>query len=183
MFFGSMMTTFKAIQCWLKMDISKKAPKEWSEKRLRITNRINAMVRNSGSSATLEELPVEPTAKADDSSEQPKASKKGRLELSQRYPDLERVKQYNMQAEKDDNMINDWKSYPDVALIIAMAREILDTGQTTQLEELTENMLGHDIQQSAPLIASIAILIGDKVISNSLTICKECNKALSYMIL
>ena len=50
------------------MDISKRAPKGWSEKRLRITNRITAMVRNSGDSATLEELPVEPTAKADNNS-------------------------------------------------------------------------------------------------------------------
>ena len=47
-----------------------------------------------------------------------------------------------------------------------MAKEILDNGKTTQIEELTELMLGHEIQQSAPLIASIAILIGDKVNSN-----------------
>ena len=32
-FFGSMMTTFKAIQCWLRIDVSKRAPKGWSEKR------------------------------------------------------------------------------------------------------------------------------------------------------
>ena len=47
-----------------------------------------------------------------------------------------------------------------------MARIIIDTGQTTQLEELTELMLGHESKQSAPLIASIAILIDDKVNSN-----------------
>ena len=90
------------------------------------------MVRNSCDSATLEELPVEPTAKADNNYERPKPSKKGRLELSQRHPDLVRAKQYNMLEKKDDNMINDWKSYPGLALIIAMAREILDTGKTTE---------------------------------------------------
>ena len=47
------------------MDISKKAPKDWSKKRLRISNRINAMARNSRGSATLEELPVESTTKVD----------------------------------------------------------------------------------------------------------------------
>ena len=99
-FFGSMMTTFKAIQCWLTMDLTKRAPKGWSGKRLRITNRITAMVRNSGDSATLEELPVESTAKADNNSERPKASKKGRLELSQRHPDLVRVKQYTCWKKK-----------------------------------------------------------------------------------
>ena len=78
----------------------KKSPKGWSEKRLRITNRITAMVRNSGDSSTLEERPIEPTAKADNISERPKASKKGRLELSQRHPDLVRVKQYTCWKRK-----------------------------------------------------------------------------------
>ena len=54
MFFGSLMTTFKAIQSWLKMDISERAPKGWSEKRLVIMNRITAIARNSGESATIE---------------------------------------------------------------------------------------------------------------------------------
>ena len=88
-----------------------------------------------------------------------------------------------MLEKKNDSMIKDWKSYPGLALIIDMAREILDTGHTTQLEELTELMLGYEIQQYAPLIASIAILIGDKVNSNCLNISKECNKALSDIIL
>ena len=140
-------------------------------------------MRNSGVSATLEELPVEPTTKADDNSEHPKASKKGRLELSQRYPDLEKVKQYNMLAKKDDNMIKEWKSYPGLAPIISMAREVLDTGKTTQIEKLTKLMQCHEIQQSALLIATIAILIGEKVNSNNLNISKECSRAISDMIL
>ena len=64
-----------------------------------------------------------------------------------------------------------------------MAREIMNTGQTTHFEELIELMLGHETQQSVPLIDSIAILIGDKVNSNYLSISKECNKALSDIIL
>ena len=124
------------------------------------------MASISGGSATLEELPVEPTTKADDCFERPRASKKGRLELSQRYPNLERVKQYNMLAKKDDNMINEWKPYPGLAPFITMAGEVLNTGKTTQIEKLTKLMQGHEIQQSAPLIATIAILIGEKVNSN-----------------
>ena len=80
-------------------------------------------------------------------------------------------------------MIKDWKSNPGLAVVITMAREIMNTGQTTHLEELIELMLGHETQQSAPLIASIAILIGDKVSSKYLTISQECNKALSDIIL
>ena len=101
--------------------------------------------------------------------------------MSQRYPDLEKVKQYNM-AKKDDNMINEWKSYQGLAPNITMAREVLDTGKTTQIEKLTELMQGHEIQQSAPLISTIAILIGEKVNSNNLNISKECSRAISDMI-
>ena len=69
------MTKFKAIPCWLKMDISERAPKGWSEKRLIIMNRITAMTRSSGDSATLEELPVEPTTTANKA---PKGTKRAK---------------------------------------------------------------------------------------------------------
>ena len=57
-------------------------------------------------------------------------SRKGRLDLCQRQPDLAGVIQYNMLEKKkeDDSMIKDWKSYPGLAVVIAMAREIMDTG-------------------------------------------------------
>ena len=44
---------------------------------MRIYDRIIALVRNSGSTATIEELPVEPLAKANDNHEHPKINKKG----------------------------------------------------------------------------------------------------------
>ena len=59
--------------------------------------------------------------------------------------------------KEDDSMIKDWKSYPGLAVVIAMAREIMNTRQTTHLKELIELMLGHETRQSAPLIASITI--------------------------
>ena len=149
------------------MNISERAPRGWSEKRLVIMNRITAIARISGESATKEELPIEPTTTFKSSSEYPTVSRKGRLDLCQRQPDLAGVIQYNMLEKKkeDDSMIKDWKSYPGLAVIITMAREIMNTGQTTHLEELIELMLGHETQQSAPLIASISILIRDKVSS------------------
>ena len=53
-FFRSTMTTFKAIRYWLKLKVSAKAPKNWSEKRKRIDDRITALVRNSANSASIE---------------------------------------------------------------------------------------------------------------------------------
>ena len=113
---------------------------------MRIDDRITALVRNSGSSATIEELPVEPLAKANDDHEHPKVSKKGRLEIRQRCLDMEEVIRYNMLAKKDDRKINSWKSYPGIATIISMAREIVETGEKKQIEKLVKLMQGHESQ-------------------------------------
>ena len=126
-FFRSMMTTFKAIRCWLRLKLSKKAPKNWSEKRMRIDDRITALVRNSGKSASIEELPVEPLAQANDDQEHPKVGRNGRLEMRQRCLDMEGVLKYNILAKKEDKKIDGWKSYPGLATIISMAREIIET--------------------------------------------------------
>ena len=80
-----MMTTFKAIRFWLRLKVSKKAPKNWEEKRMRIDDRITALARNSGGSAMIEELPVEPLAKANNDHEHRKVRMKGRLEIPRTY--------------------------------------------------------------------------------------------------
>ena len=106
-FFRSTMTAFKAIRCWLKLKVSEKVPKNWSEKRIRIDDRITALVRNSGSSASIEELPVEPLTKANDDYEHPNVGKKGRLEIRQRCLDMEGVIEYNILVKKEDRTTND----------------------------------------------------------------------------
>ena len=70
-----------------------------------------------------------------------------------KYSLLERKK------EKDD-MIMNWISYPGLAPIISEARNIVETRQMTNIEKLIESMKSHENQQSAPIVASIAILIG-----------------------
>ena len=48
-FFRSNMIAFKAIRCWLKLKLSKKAPKNWAEKRKRIDDRITKLIRSPNS--------------------------------------------------------------------------------------------------------------------------------------
>ena len=43
MFFRSTMIAFKAIRCWLKLKLSKEAPKNWAEKRKRIDDRTETL--------------------------------------------------------------------------------------------------------------------------------------------
>ena len=105
---------------------------------MRIDDRITALIRNSGSSALIEELPVEPLAEADDDYEHPKVSKKGRLEIRQRCLDMKEVIRYNMLAKKDDRKINSLKSYPGLATILSMAREIVETGEKKQKNNIVK---------------------------------------------
>ena len=67
-------------------------------------------------------------------------------------------------------------------MIIYKAREVIQTGQKTHIEKLTELMMGHEIQQTAPIIATIAILIGMKADSLNIPINDDCNKTLSDII-
>ena len=56
-FFRSTMVAFKAIRCWLKLKLSKKAPNNWAERRRRIDNRITKFIRSPRSEASIEEIP------------------------------------------------------------------------------------------------------------------------------
>ena len=56
-FFRSNMIAFKAIRCWLKLKLSKEAPKNWAEKRKRIDDRITKLIRSPKREASIEEIP------------------------------------------------------------------------------------------------------------------------------
>ena len=58
-FFRSTIVAFKAIRCWLKLKLSKKAPKNWAEKRKRIDDRITKFIKSPKSEASIEEIPDE----------------------------------------------------------------------------------------------------------------------------
>ena len=64
-----------------------------------------------------------------------------------------------------------------------MAREIVETGEKKQIEKLVKLMQSHESRQSAPLITTIAILVGEKMVSNNLSVNKECSRALGDIIL
>ena len=86
----------------MKLRVSEKAPKNWSEKRKRIDGRITALVRNSANSASIEELPVKSDTTANDSHNYPNVSKRNRLEIGQRCRDFKGVIEYNILAKKED---------------------------------------------------------------------------------
>ena len=59
-FFHTMMVKFKVVRCWLKLKVSDKAPKHWSQARLAILSRIEEKTRSSSrEEATIEEISCE----------------------------------------------------------------------------------------------------------------------------
>ena len=55
-FFRSTTVTFKAIRCWLRLNISDRAPKNWDRKRKEIDERIMNFTRCPKKEATIEEV-------------------------------------------------------------------------------------------------------------------------------
>ena len=60
--------------------------------------------------------------------------------------------------------------------IIDMAREITENGTKDQLEKLAKLMQCHESQQSAAIVATIAILIGNTVDTDGMNIVKDVER-------
>ena len=95
--------------------------------------------------ATIEELSSEPVVVTESSTNSPKVMRKGRMEVCQRFPEIEQAVEYNLlERRKDDKMLLGWKSYPGMADIISKARYMIDTDQLTGTEGSIEVMQGHE---------------------------------------
>ena len=99
------------------------------------------------------------------------------MSITVRQFDLAQVVSYNMLIGKEQ--LRDWMFFPGLRLIITMARE---TGKREHIEEITKLMLGHEIQQSASVVSSIAVILGHMIENLNIQISNECNRKLCYII-
>ena len=172
--FRSTAVTFKAINCWLNLELSDKAPRHWEKKRQVINERIINLSRCPKKEATIEEIdPDDPseseTLYVKTEEDLPKVATLGRLEINDRLRDIPAVIQYNILRKKDNIDIQQWKSYPGVSKIIDIARKVTKEGDTSNsnIEELAGILQVHKSQQSATVIATIAVLIGNSLDNNT----------------
>ena len=112
------MVTFKAIRCWLRLKLLKKAPKNWAEKRKRIDDRITKFIRSPKSEASIEEIPDEKEEDISSVYNVPVVNSKRRMEIESREEDIKKVLKYNILERKKDIKIQNWKSYPGVGKIM-----------------------------------------------------------------
>ena len=74
--------------------------------------------------------------------------------------------EYNILRRQSDNNIQIWKSYPGISKIVQTARDIIEKNDTSNIGELARMMQVHESQQSATIVSTIAILVGNKLDDN-----------------
>ena len=119
-FFRSATITFKAIQCWLKLELSSKAPKNWSRKRIGIHERIINLTRCPKKEATIQEISPDDTLenkagfeRSDD--DHPKVGNLNRIEIDIRQNEISEVLKYNILKREDNQGLQNWRSYPGIS--------------------------------------------------------------------
>ena len=59
-----------------------------------------------------------------------------------------------------------YRSYPGISEIVRIARNIIEKDDTSNIGELARMMQVHESQQSATIVSTIAILVGNKLDDN-----------------
>ena len=90
------MVAFKAVQCWLRLKLSKRAPKNWAEKRRRIDDRITKLTKSSRREASIEEIPENEEEDSKNEENIPTVNSLQRMENESRGGDIEKVIKYNI---------------------------------------------------------------------------------------
>ena len=99
--FRSTTVTFKAIICWLNLEMSDKAPRDWVRKRQAISERIQDLTRCPKKEATIEEIASDDTKRDDAKFERtpqdaPKVKTLNRVEIDDRLNDIPGALAYNI---------------------------------------------------------------------------------------
>ena len=159
--FKSMMCTLKALRCWLKLKPSRMIPKGWIEKRQKISERLDNL-DNEINKDTLEDV----TTNEVNYEEIGVKKIRKRLNLADQVQRSYGAIEFNILRRKKNEEIQEWKSYPGIEKIVRLSRDIVENNDTGRLLELIKIMKVHESQQSAPIVATIALLVGNKVRNN-----------------
>ena len=152
------MCTLKALRCWLKLKPSKIIPKGWIEKRQKICERLDNL-DNEVDKDTLEEIT---TKEVSYEGNELKKNRK-RLNLADQIQRSYGAIKFNILRRKQNEEMQEWKSYPGMEKIVRLSRDIVENNDTGRLLELIKIMRVHESQQTAPIVATIALLVGNKV--------------------
>merc|ERR1711872_410709 len=149
------MCALKAIRCWLRLKPSRLVPKGWLEKRKKIYERLETLDDEAG------EDNIEETVIEELESVKPEPRKK--LNLADQIQRSYEAIGFNILRRKDNEELQEWKSYPGMEKIVRISRDIIKNNEVERLMELIKIMRVHESQQTAPIVATIALLVGNTV--------------------
>ena len=134
--------------------------------------------------ATIEEIALDDSDRDDMKFERttqdaPKVKTLNRVKIDARLNDIPGALAYNILKKENNKGIQEWKSYPGITSIISLARGVIDKDNIGDVEKLAGMMQVHESQQSAAVIATIAVLVGNKL---SEKIDKEIREAIGDVI-
>ena len=69
---------------------------------------------------------------------------------------------FNILRREENEELQNWKSYPGIDKIVKLARDVVEKNARNEIVKLIEMMKSHESQQTAPIIATIAMIIGSK---------------------
>merc|ERR1711872_1041779 len=72
---------------------------------------------------------------------------------------------FNILRKEHNKEMQEWISYPGMEKIVRISRDIIEKNEMEKLMELMKIMRVHESQQSAPIVATIALLVGNTVSS------------------
>merc|ERR1711893_71503 len=151
----STMCALKALRCWLRLKPSKSIPKGWLEKRKKIYERLETL-DDEACEDTIEDMVIEELEYA-----KPEPRKK--LNLADQIQRSYEAIGFNILRRKDNEELQEWKSYPGMEKIVRISRDIIEKNGMEKLMELIRIMRVHESQQSAPIVATIALLVGNTI--------------------
>ena len=86
-----------------------------------------------------------------------------RIKIDIRQNEISEVLKYNILRREDNQGLQNWKSYPGISNIVEIARQITEKGDTSSIGNFAEMMQVHESQQSATVVATIAVLVGSRL--------------------
>ena len=102
-----------------------------------------------------------------------------RVDMESRIRSSYEAIDFNILRRKENEELQNWKSYPGIENIVRLARDVVENNARNEITKLIEMMKSHESQQTAPIIATIAMIIGSKL-KNEVT--KEIRKSVGDII-
>ena len=146
----------------LELKTTESVPKGWQKKREKIYNRIEQFDKMSICEATIEEIDDKEIEKVEVSKPEVIKNRK-RIDMESRIRNSYEAINFNILRRKENEELQNWKSYPGIENIVRLARDVVENNARNEIIKLIEMMKSHESQQTAPIIATIAMIVGSKL--------------------